>query len=176
MKNLKFLLVLSLAITLFSCGSDDSNNVVVSPNADLLGTWNATSITGSITGTAETSGVIVPITGTVMGSNINYSITFTEDPNNLSTQGTADLAFQASAAGIVVVDQSLEGGSFLEGASTWSRSGSAISITDDGEVETVAVSFSGNTMTLTQTLIDSYEENETTVMTTYTIISGYTKQ
>ena len=145
----------------------------MSPNADLLGSWNGTAITGTANGTYEEADVVTPFTGTVTGSNINYSVTFTETPNNLVSQGTYDTST------IIMVDgktftENEPGNTFLDAAiATWTRSGQTLTITDDGDIQTFEMIITGNTMTLyisqTETEVDGLETTTTTSNFTVTL-------
>jgi hypothetical protein len=176
MKHLKFLLILSLTVTLFSCDSDDDGGVIVapSPNADLLGTWTGTSITGGITGNTVDSSdnSNVPYSGTIVGSNLNFTITFTETPNNLTSQGTFDVTASIVTGGQTQTITN-SGETFLVvSPAAWTRSATTLTITDNGVTESFSLSINGASMTLskseTDTDMDGTETNTSTTITTAT--------
>lgn len=176
MKHFKLLVLLTLTITLFSCGGDDDNNAPVSPNADLLGTWAGTSLSGSITGTIEDSGNIIPISGTVTGSNLNYTITFTENPNNLTSQGTFDITFTIMANGQTFTEGST-GQRFLDSnTATWTRSGNNLTIVDDGETDNFSISIIGSTLTISSSEMTTEVDGSTTTTRTINTSATFTKQ
>jgi hypothetical protein len=179
MKHLKFLLILSLTITLFSCGSDDDGVAApVSPNADLLGTWSGTSITGSITGTiTDTSdNSSTPYSGTISGTNLSYTVTFTETPNLVTSQGTfgSEIVLMQGGQTITIGEA---GNAFLDTSNaTWTRNGSTLIITDGGEVTSSSLAINGNTMTLSTSEMSSEVDGTQTTTATANAVFTFTKQ
>jgi|TARA_R110002110_G_scaffold50369_26_gene149166 hypothetical protein len=175
MKTFKLLLILTLAVTLFSCGSDDDNNIT-SPNADLLGSWNGTSIDGTSDGTIEEDGFTVPFTGTYTGSNINYSLTFTETPNNITSQGTFD-ALGSIMLGGQTFTENVTGETFLDSTiATWTRSGGTLTISDDGATDAYTMVITGNTMTLTISTTETEIDEGTTTTSNLNLVASFIKQ
>jgi hypothetical protein len=175
MKKFKLLLILTLAVTLFSCGSDD-DNTVTSPNADLLGSWNGTSIGGIVNGTFEEDGITIPINGTVTGYNINYSLTFTETPNNITSQGTFDTLLSIMALGQTITEN-LPGETFLDTTTaTWTRSGGTLTISDDGDTDPYTMVITGNTMTLATSYTETSVDEGVTTTFNFDITASFTKQ
>lgn len=180
MKHLKFLLILSLTIALFSCNSDDDSVVAgpPSPNADLLGTWTGTAITGSITGSTVDSSdnTTVPYSGTYLGSNINYTITFTEAPNNLTSQGTYDITTSITTGGQTqtIIDSAQ---TFLDASpAAWTRSSNTLTITDDGKTSSYTLSINGAAMTLSSSETDVDVDGTETNTSTTNVTGTFTKQ
>ena len=175
MNKFKILLILTLAVTLFSCGSDDDNNVT-SPNADLLGTWNGTSIDGTSNGTIEEDGIRIPFTGTYTGSNINYSLTFTENPNNITSEGTFDALGTIMIVGQTFLEN-LPGETFLDSTTaTWTRSGGILTISDEGTPDTYIMIITENTMTLTISITETVVDEGVTTTSTRDLTASFTKQ
>ncbi len=180
MKHLRFLLILSLTITLFSCGDDDTVAVVAapSPNADLLGTWTGTALTATITGSVVDSSdnSTTPYTGVLNGANLNFTLIFTETPNNAASSGTFDTELVIMSGGSTTTITET-GQSFFEvSPASWTRGSNTLSITDDGNTTVYSLSLNGATMTLSSSDINTSVDGTETTTATINSIATFTKQ
>jgi len=178
MKNLKFLLILSLAITVFSCKKND--DTAASSNADLVGTWTLTTLTGTATGNAVDSSTMTTqaFTGVITGKNITATASFTENPNNVAGAGTYDIDLVATATtggGTQTVSQT--GQKIIDNSpATWTRVATLLTILDGTETLTGTVNISGNTMTVVTTSPLNIVDGTVTSTGTSNVTQTYTKQ
>jgi hypothetical protein len=168
MKNFKLSLILILSVTLFSCSKDKSNDVVVSPNVDLLATWSLSDFSGTFTGTATTPAGTANLTGTVEDSGSDYSITVIESPNEITDNGGYNEQTTLNIEGsmdppIFIEDTDIS--LFETSTTTWTRSGNNIVISYASDTDDYTISITGNKMTLTETISNSeiVVSNELTV-------------
>ncbi len=178
MKNLKILLILSLTITLFSCKSDDSV-VVASANADLLGTWTMTALTGTIAGNKVDSSdnTTTAFTATNTGKDFSLTLTFTESPNNLTQQGTYSTDTVITEAGGNVETANETGETLLDdNPATWARNGGTLTVTDEGVSTNYSITINGNTMTVVWPGTFNKVEGTVTASGTSTDTITFTKQ
>ncbi len=177
MKNLKILLILSLTITLFSCKSDDSV-VVASANADLLGTWTMTALTGTIAGNkVDSSGpTTTPFTSSITGSAFTSVVTFTENPNVVTSTGTYTFTKVVSPTGGTVDTDVDAGQKFVDNnPATWTRVGSLLTIVDGAKTKATTMTISGTTMTLSFSEPISDVDGTSTTTGTQDLTATFTK-
>jgi len=117
MKIMKFTFVLLFAIIIASC-SDDDNNETPDPmneetpenmdessdetedeSATVIGMWEVTSIDASGTSTAEIAGQTIETEFLGEGIDLNYSVTFTEEPNQVTADGDYNIELTTTIAG-----------------------------------------------------------------------------
>jgi hypothetical protein len=177
MKNFKYLLILSLAITLFSCKKDDSTPV--SANADLLGTWTMTAITGSGSGTIVDSSntTSIPFTAVITGKNITSTVTYTENANVVTTQGTYDIDLVITPTGGAAQTFTETAAKFVDNnPATWTRVATVLTTVDGDDTTAYTLSISGNTMTLAIQAPINTEDGTVTSTGTYNGLLTFTKQ
>jgi len=176
MKNFKFLLILSLAITLFSCKKDDNNPV--SANADLLGTWTMTAITGNGSGTIVDSSNMgsVPFTAAITGKNITSTVTYTENANAVTSAGTFDVEIVITPTVGPAITNNETGGKFVDNPGTWTRVGTVLTVVDGDETAVYTLSINGNTMTLTSPLPLNIVDGTVTTSGSIPLMATFTKQ
>ncbi|MFT5436678.1 MAG: hypothetical protein ACI840_001327 [Ulvibacter sp.] len=173
MKFSKLFLIVLMVATIVSCSSDDDN---ASPNADLLGTWNATSITGSSTGTTLDSGITTSFSSTWTTSNINLTSTFTENPNNVISQGTYNSTLTIMADGQTTVSDDPDA-TLIDNTVSWTRSGNSLALlSDSGDAITYSMAITDNTLILTTTETITEVNGTTTTTSTDIFEASYTKQ
>jgi len=114
---MKFTFVLLFAIIIASC-SDDDNNETPDPmneetpenmdessdetedeSATVIGMWEVTSIDASGTSTAEIAGQTIETEFLGEGIDLNYSVTFTEEPNQVTADGDYNIELTTTIAG-----------------------------------------------------------------------------
>ena len=97
MKKLILLFICSLLLTLISCSDDDPASIE-EPNL-LIGAWQAQDL--EITGTLSTEIAGIPVTTDFMGDvyEMTSTLTFTENPNNVISQGTYSAELRTTIQG-----------------------------------------------------------------------------
>ena len=147
MKKLSCLLFVALSVIFSSCSSDDNatTNVV---DAELIGTWEGTSLEYDATSTAAFMGQELVSTTTGNASNMDFTLTFSQNPNVVTSEGSYDLNYTISNFGLTQtgVQPNVE---FLNNG-TWTQSGNTIQITDSlGNIsEAVITQLTSTTLTL----------------------------
>ncbi|WP_299099724.1 hypothetical protein [uncultured Winogradskyella sp.] len=129
MKKLKFTFIMCLSIFMMSCSSDDDSNNTLSEDF-LLGTWIGVDLEYS--GTTEFEYLGIPITTQFVGDayDIDYSISFMDDPNEFTTDGTYSIELSTTVLGETQVEN-IEGLMFLSDGN-WSLSGNELTIVNQG--------------------------------------------
>ncbi|WP_075342729.1 lipocalin family protein [Tenacibaculum agarivorans] len=96
---MKKLILLFLSISLLIACSDDQDGVTDISNDDIVGTWNITKSEFSGTATATVQGI--PVTGSAKGTGKDYdlALTFKENPNEFSFEGTFTSVVEVSIQG-----------------------------------------------------------------------------
>jgi len=84
MKKLIYLVCLCVMV---SCGDNEDNNVDVN-ESDIVGTWNLTKMETNATTTMDTGIIDINFDTKVYGKDYDYTITFSEDPNEITTDGS----------------------------------------------------------------------------------------
>jgi len=137
MKKLILLFVCSVTFTFISC-SDDDPETHTEPNL-LLGTWQGQDL--EVTGTLSTEIAGIPLSTDFIGDvyEMTSTLTFSENPNNVTSQGTYSAEVRTTIQGQLFVEN-VEDLSFLD-SGTWTISGNELRI-----------------LTSTETLIATVEE------------------
>ena len=164
MRKLRILLV-AVTLILVSCSSnDDSTNA----NVSIVGTWELTSFTGSGTGTTTIQ--MLPVTFNINANSFseNYQLIFTENPNELTSQGTFGLTIQISALGQSMTETIDDAESLLPisntAASDWSLSGNQLTLTANGETVSLTVmELTETNLTLRVAIDEQVDANGTVV-------------
>lgn len=125
MKKILVLFVFSAFI--FGCETSDNET----PTASIIGVWNGVSINFTGTGNAEIQGV--PVTADVDGEgyDIDYTVTFTEDPNTVTSIGAISVEATATIQGQTYTES--EEGVTLDFSGPWSQDGNILTLTIEGE-------------------------------------------
>lgn len=88
-------LALVLSVSIISCGDDD---MAMSGNTNLQGTWKAVSLDGTVMSESSFNGNTFLSNSEVTGKNINYLLTLTND-NKFMTSGSYDIELLTVAQG-----------------------------------------------------------------------------
>jgi len=165
MKLLKLMSLCLLVIFVSSCSSDDDsgNNA----EASLVGTWIANTVNYEGTTETEIQGQAIVAQFTGEGYNIDFSLTFTENPNNLTSEGSYDIELTTTVLGQTTTENVED--ITWDVVGEWQRSGSTITVTlPDGEsADATIVEITETTLTLSFTDVRT-ENNAGIVVTTNT--------
>jgi len=174
MKIFKLLLFTALISLTISCSKDDDKPSQQN-NGDIVGVWKGTTVDYS--GTSETSGQGQNITSTFNGEayDVNYTLTFTEDPNKVVSDGSYSVELTTTTNGQTVT-QNLEGLEFLS-SGDWAISGNSLSVTVNNETDDMTiVQLSDDTLVLKGQDITTMSQGGFTFTSTTNIILTFTKQ
>jgi len=129
--KIKILLIITAILFLTGCASNDNtNSLILSPSA-LAGDWNLTSQTVEDgTFTATENGVTITATYTSFARDINVLFSFTENPNEVTQDGTYTLVNTISLLGQEEVEEEDVILSNSE-VSNWSLENNILTITDN---------------------------------------------
>ncbi|ARV11449.1 hypothetical protein BTO09_03440 [Gilvibacter sp. SZ-19] len=101
MKHLKLLALLLLVPVYIACSSDDDNNTTQEEvEASLVGTWTAETIDFDSTITTTVEGLPVTATQEGEGFDIDATITFSEDPNTVNSDGQFSMTVTTTFLGV----------------------------------------------------------------------------
>lgn len=156
-KITQFFIVLTLSITFTSCSSDDSSS---DSAPSLIGTWTGVSVDATGTASVEFQGF--PVTVDFVGDSYdeNFTLTFSENPNVVSSDGTYSMAFDASLAGQTIFSETFEDIMLLD-ESEWSREGDELTFTAQGQTMTATiVALTNNALTLEIDTTQMFQGNE----------------
>ncbi|MCB4808992.1 lipocalin family protein [Tamlana sp. 62-3] len=142
-----------LSSFLWSC-SGDSENGSNQDIDDLVGTWVAQNIetTGTATFEVLDQNITAPITGE--GYDVDFSLTFSENPNNYTTEGSFGLEISITYL-FQTMSERIDDQEFL-GSGTWSKDGNVLTIVENGETTVLTISELTNT-----SLVLTAQETET---------------
>jgi len=176
MKITKTLLVLFLSITIFSCDSDDGALVI--PAADvsgeILGTWEMIDLNYTGSNTVTTQGQAIPSTYVGVGENMNNSISFTENPNDLLAQGTYDIELTSTTYGQTTTQTQTD--LPLLPNSTWSKNGTTLILTSNGEDTPFTIlELSATTLKFQQDSDEIITQQGVTIDNSLTLIVTFTR-
>ena len=145
MKLLKLTLIALFAITITSCGSDDSNDSnddtseemsememedeMTDESASIIGIWDVSSINATGTSTVEIAGQTITTDFVGEGIDLNYNITFTENPNEVVADGDYNIELTTTVAGQSITE-TIPGILFID-SGDWSIDGDQITITSN---------------------------------------------
>lgn len=164
MRKLSILFVV-IALTLNSCSSNDDSS---DTNVSIVGTWEMTSFDGSGTGTTTIQ--MLPVTFNINANsfNENYQLTFTENPNELTSQGTFGLSIEISALGQSMTETIDDAESLLPisdtATSEWSLTGNQLTLMANGETVSLTVmELTETNLTLLVAIDEQVDANGTVV-------------
>jgi hypothetical protein len=158
MKNLKTLLILSMAITLFSCGNDDDGDTTTVVGVE--GTWRATAISGSGIRTTILNGMDFMENLMVSSLNEDLVISFDRNTDIVSVTGSFELSY------VVPSETFLRDSSFPNGTYSTNSSNTALTITNsDGNNEFTIATLNATQLILTR----NFTETAGNISDTYTL-------
>ena len=136
MKKLN-LLCIALALVLTACSSDDDGGTPPNNTSDVAGTWIALDVLYSGQTVAEAVGQT--ITSDFVGDafDVDYTLTFSENPNVYVSEGSYSVELTTTTLGQTQVFD-VENLEFV-GDGEWSRNGSELSVTFDGETNVMTI-------------------------------------
>lgn len=150
----KLLYIFALTSILFvSCSknNDDDNN---DTSSDLLGTWTATSVNYTGTSVTTVQGNSIESTYVGTGYDIDFTVTFTENPNQMTSAGDYSVELSTTFAGQTIT-QNVENLAFSE-VGAWTREGDQLTVTSSNGTGTCTIT----TLTSTE-FAYVYESTET---------------
>lgn len=127
------LLLICLAV-LFSCSDDDDP---VPTSQGMVGTWSITAVDyrGTTTTTSQGGSVKADYTGT--GKDIDVTVTFNENPNTVTSEGSYVIVLKTTMQGQTTTEEYPFDEAFSDG--TWTLSGNALTITDVDGPQTATI-------------------------------------
>lgn len=147
MKIMKLTFVFLFAIIIASCSDDDSNETPDPMNeetpenmdesseetddesASIIGMWEVTSINASGTSTVEIAGQTIETEFLGEGIDLNYSVTFTEEPNEVTADGDYNIELTTTIAGQSITEV-VPGILFID-SGDWAIDGDQITISSN---------------------------------------------
>lgn len=129
MKKITYLF-LALTLVITSCSKDDDSAPQIS--GSISGTWNMISYNYTGTTITEFQGQSITSDFVAEAFDIDYSITFEENPNNLTTDGTFSLRLTTTALGQTQT-QTLSNVDAVDTGATWELSNDEIITMANGE-------------------------------------------
>ena len=131
MKKLSILSLVLLSFLVISCGESEEP----SEEPQVVGTWNLLEAQVDASGTVTIPGspVPIPVILTGEGDEYNLTLTFGEDPNDVSATGSFVLNVAVATSGIPLGNESIpiEGDDTFSG--TWTQSGDQLVVVDGSE-------------------------------------------
>jgi hypothetical protein len=128
------LLLLGVAVILFSCGDDDPKP---SASQKIVGAWAITAVDykGTTTSTVQGSTIKTDFSGT--GKTMNLTATFGSNPNTVKSEGSYTLAMTSTTSGQTINTEWEFDGIFTDG--TWSLNDNALTITNANGTDTATI-------------------------------------
>lgn len=122
MKKLSFLFI-ALVLVFTSCSTDDSPSII---SGDIVGTWigNTIDYSGDTVTTVDGQTLVADFVGEAY--DMDYTITFSEDPNNVVSEGSYSLKLTYTVLGQTSVEN-VENIEFLEGGN-WEQSNNILTL------------------------------------------------
>lgn len=145
----KLCMALFLITSLVGCSSDDDGGNDTS--ASLVGTWAVTSLEYEGSTSFDFLGETVNTDFNGVGQNFDLDITFTENPNEYTTEGSYDVVLDFTVNGMTETETTSVDN--LEGEGTWERNGNILLI--DGSIIDIDVDVP---------LADTMEMGESTIL------------
>lgn len=165
MKIFKILFLALLTISVVSCGDDDDAGNDVGGSADLVGTWNGATVNYSGSTVTEANGVSITADFVGEGMNVDYTVTFTSDPNEVTSDGSYDIELTTTIAGQTTT-QTVEGIVFTSNGE-WLLDGDQLTITVDADTSTsTIVELTASSLILNIVDVQTFSANGSTSTTT----------
>ena len=178
MKIFKLLFLSVLVSTMVACSSDDdsNDNGGGDTTGDLVATWVGVSVEYTGTSVSEITGfpdITTEFVGT--GYDIDYTMTFDENPNEISSTGSYSIELVTTFEGQSTT-QNVENLSWLN-IGEWSRTGDEVSVTVNGETSTMTiVELTDTTLSINIVDVSVIEQQGITKTATTNLNATYTKQ
>ena len=163
MKNLKLLALLLLVPMYIACSSDDDTTTTTEEEAEvsLVGTWTAETIDFDSTITTVVEGLPVTATQEGEGFDIDATVTFSEDPNEVSSEGQFSMTVTTTFLG-VSEEETLENLDLL-GDGTWSLEDNTLTITGTADDQDAVITIELLTADMLRLRIEQTEILDTPV-------------
>jgi hypothetical protein len=159
------LLLISIAVILFSCSEDDDP---IPTSEGMVGSWYVTAIDYSGTTTTTASGITLRADFTGKGKDMDLTTTFSANPNTVTGEGTYTIVLTTTAGGTTSTDEFLFDEIVTDG--TWTLNGKTLMITNPGGTqEATIVSQTSTSLTLK---VDINESESASGITVTTKVSG----
>lgn len=142
MKNTK-LLLLSLAVLLFSCSEEDDPK----PVDGLIGAWSVTALDyqGTTITTVMATSIISTFTG--VAKNMDMTVTFNQNPNTVTSEGSYTIALTTITLGQSITEDFTFNDFIADG--TWTVNDKTLTVTNAGVAqEATIVSQTSTTLVL----------------------------
>lgn len=155
------LLFIVLTFILTSCSTDDSSSII---SGDIVGTWIGSSIDYSGDTTTTVDGVTIVADFVGEAYDMDYTVTFSENPNEVVSEGSYSLKLTYTALGQTSVEN-LENIEFLEGG-TWEQNNAILILTAEGESANYVIEeLTENKLVISVSVDEDLSEQGISVMT-----------
>ncbi len=164
MKNFKLFFLLTLAVAFSSCGNDDDGpSVIELTNENFAGTYEITFLETEyvVTGVASNGSEVIIETEIEKGDTFTDAIFVFNTNGTYTTSGGYRATYTLTVNGDSETDSEIV---TLNDAGTYSLNASNKTITIDGEPANI-VSFDGTKMVLTAEIVETFNEETTTINT-----------
>jgi hypothetical protein len=128
------LLLLSVAVMLFSCGDDEEFQPT---SQGMVGAWQITAVDYKGTTTTSAQGMSIKADFTGTGKDMTLTTTFGASPNTVTTQGSYTIVLKTTVAGQTETEEYPVEEIFSDG--TWTLDGKTLSITDASGTEKATI-------------------------------------
>lgn len=173
MKIFKLFLFTALISLTISCSKDDDNPTPTS-NSEIVGVWKGTAVDYTGTQTNIQNGQTTTIDYVGSGYDIDYTITISDNPNNLTSEGSYSIELVATFNGQTTTNN-IEDLSFFQ-SSTWAIDGNQFSITANGETEVMTiVELTATTLVLNGVSIETLSQGGVNMESTTDITLKFSK-
>lgn len=155
------LLLLSVAVILFSCGDDEEFKAT---SQAMVGSWQITAVeyNGTSTTTAQGTSIRADFSGT--GKDMNLTTTFNANPNTVTSQGSYTIVLKTTMAGQTQTEEYTMDEVVTNG--TWTLEGNTLTISDpDGSEKATIVEQNSTTLRLKMDVSESETDQGITVAT-----------
>ncbi|MAO08393.1 MAG: hypothetical protein CL596_06755 [Alteromonas sp.] len=133
MKILKLLSLAAMVVFFVSCSKDDDDdNNTENISADIVGTWTATDVDYYGTTTTSANGITTEADFTGEGYDINFTLTFTENPNEITSVGSYSILLTTTFNG-QNIEQNVEDLTW-DSTGDWSIDGTTLTTNTSGNV------------------------------------------
>ncbi len=173
MKKLNYLCV-ALLLLFASCSNDDGGTPP-DVSGDLLGVWIGQDV--DFTGTAVTEYLGQDIVANLVGEgyDVDYTLTFSENPNEVISDGSYNLEYTMTVLGQTQTD-TMENVDLL-GDGTWERSGNVLTIESQGQIAIATIlELTDTTLKLGIETTQDVSQQGLIFATTINAITTYTRQ
>jgi hypothetical protein len=165
------LLLLSVAVILFSCEDDEFK----ATSQGMIGSWAISSVEykGTTTTSAQGASVKADFSGT--GKDMNLTSTFTASPNTVVSQGSYTIVLKTTMLGQTTTEEYPVEEIFSDG--TWTLDGNTLSITDVyGTEKATIIDQSATSLKMRLEVTESETQQGITVATNVQATYTFTKK